>query len=121
MSAIGLAQTRWFHQDFAEKILHVQPSLGVLPSIPRCRVEIRAWSDRMPSYAKLKFERKVSRQSEPVGRRQAAARGTTGMRANGGVWVVVYGAEIAEIWLAVLLTRPSIAGCVARAPLVTMG
>ena len=43
------------------------------------------------------------------------------MRANGGVWVVVYGAEIAEIWLAVLLTRPSIAGCVARAPLVTMG
>ena len=43
------------------------------------------------------------------------------MRANGGVWVVVYGAEIAEIRLAVLLTQPSIAGCVARAPLVTMG
>lgn len=61
------------------------------------------------------------RQSEPVGRRQSAARGTTGMRANGDVWVVVYGAEIAEIRLAVLLTRPSIAGCVARAPLVTMG
>ena len=50
-----------------------------------------------------------------------AARGTTGMRANGGVWVVVYGAEIAEIRLAALLTRPSIGGCVARAPLVTTG
>ena len=55
--------------------------------------------------------------------RKTAKRGRepTGMRANGGVGVVVHGAEVAEIRLALLLTRPSIVGCVARAPLVTMG
>ena len=55
--------------------------------------------------------------------RKTAKRGRepTGMRANGGVGVVVHGAEVAEIRLAVLLTRSSIVGCVARAPLVTMG
>ena len=94
--------------------LHVQPSLGVLPSIPRCSVEIRACLKHLIRAQGLEAVR-ASRKTAKRGSRDA------GMRANGGVWVVVYGAEIAEIRLAALLTRPSIAGCVARAPLVTMG